>query len=77
MSKKLSRLEELRADCAKVGLYFNTYSPGDNIPRYRFTCNKDASYFSENGIYTALGLKEAVTFAAGFVQGWWKKSEGN
>jgi hypothetical protein len=58
MSKKLSRLEELRADCAKVGLYFDTYSPGDNITRYRFTCKKDTSYFSDSGIYTALGLKD-------------------
>jgi len=52
------------------GYAVRTWSPGDGVTRYRFF--KDAppnqSYFGPaNGIYTALGYKEAVTFASGLV----------
>ena len=50
------------------GLYCNTYSPGDGMTRYRFTLSSADDYFGPgNGIYTALGWKEANVFAAGFI----------
>lgn len=65
----MRKLERLYKDCKAVGLHFNTYSPGDGITRYRFF-TEETDYFGGSGIYTALGYKEAVTFAAGYVQGY-------
>lgn len=50
--------------------YFRTYSPGDDVTRYRFFKKVDdeekSGYFGpENGIYTALGIREAYAFACG------------
>jgi hypothetical protein len=45
-----------------------TYSPGDGVTRYRFFENaspKQTYFGPENGMYTALGFKEAVSFARG------------
>lgn len=69
--KKLTRKEELDRDASALGLYVCTYSPGDGVTRYRFfqleNGERHSSYFGpENGIYTALGLKEANTFLAGY-----------
>lgn len=56
-----TRLEALQNAAADVGLYVTTYSPGDGVTRYRFH-EKPASYFSDSGIHTALGLKKAWEF---------------
>lgn len=53
----------------EVGLYVATWSPGDGMTRYRFFA-KPSDYFGpENGIYTALGAKEAGTFIEGYAYG--------
>ncbi len=58
--------DELREACAKKKIYVRTYSPGDGVTRYRFFKHAKNSYFGpENGQYTALGMKEAVTYARG------------
>ena len=67
MAKKKTRLDELR-ECLPKGYSVETYSPGDGVTRYRFFHKAPAkqSYFGpDSGIYTALGMKEAVAFAMG------------
>jgi hypothetical protein len=66
--KEAETMTELRSNAARVGLHFDTYSPGDGVTRYRFFL-QPTDYFAGNGIYTALGKKEAETFVAGFVLG--------
>lgn len=62
-----TRRAELEAAARGVGLYVATWSPGDGVTRYRFFTRAGNSYFGpDNGIYTALGLKEAWTFVRGF-----------
>lgn len=67
----MTRLEQLEQDAKEVGYTVRTYSPGDGITRYRFFRLADIeptgqTYFGpRNGVYTALGLKEARTFIAG------------
>ena len=66
-AKKMTRLDELREMLPK-SWQVHTYSPGDGVTRYRFFHNAPAkqTYFGPaNGAYTALGMKEAVAFAAG------------
>jgi hypothetical protein len=48
-----------------LGLYAAAYSPGDGVTRYRFF-RKPNGYFQADGIYTALGKKDALIFLAGF-----------
>jgi hypothetical protein len=69
MAKRKSRREYLDEDATAVGLYVRTYSPGDGLTRYRFFKKSKVknSYFGpQNGIYTALGMKEAETWLAGY-----------
>jgi len=74
MSK--TRLQELQ-DSLPEGFGVDTYSPGDGVTRYRFFASEPFDYFGGRGIYTALGLKEANTFADGLEIGYWQaKSEG-
>ena len=51
-----------------VGLFVATASPGDGETRYRFFTEDGNSYNSgpSDGIYTALGRREAVAFLAGY-----------
>lgn len=73
MSKKN---QNFTASYEDYGLFIDTYSPGDGITRYRFfTEPKD--YFSDNGLFTALGRKEALAFARGFCAGKLAKSESD
>lgn len=54
-------------DAANAGLFVRTYSPGDGVTRYRFFTDPHNDYFGPaNGIYTALGIKEAETFVRGY-----------
>jgi hypothetical protein len=67
--KEITRLDWLREDTKKAGLYLATYSPGDGVTRYRFFNKPGSNYFGpRDGIYTALGIKEAEIFLAGYVQ---------
>ena len=62
---KQTRIEQLRNTAAGMGLYVATHSPGDGVTRYRFMKSrggKPISYFRTDGIYTALGMKEAKMF---------------
>jgi hypothetical protein len=68
-TKKTSRLDSLRREAARNNLYVGTYSPGDGLTRYRFFRSrggKPISYFSQDGVYTALGIKEAETWLSGY-----------
>lgn len=53
---------------AHVGLFVDTCSPGDGVTRYRFFTEDGNSYHSgpSDGIWTALGPKEARAFLAGY-----------
>lgn len=48
-----------------LGLHIGTWAPGDGVTRYRFF-TKPSDYFSDDGIYTALGLNEAWCFVRGY-----------
>jgi hypothetical protein len=61
-------MNELRYNASRVGLFIDSYSPGDGVTRYRFFL-QPTDYFAGDGIYTALGKKEAETFVNGFIQG--------
>jgi hypothetical protein len=68
-TKKTSRLESLRREAARHNLYVGVYSPGDGVSRYRFIRSrngKPVSYFSDDGIFTALGIGEAETWLSGY-----------
>lgn len=69
MAKKLTRMEKLAREAAERGLVVRTWSPGDGVTRYRFFEAPHApgqSYYGPaNGIFTALGLKEAYAFLHG------------
>lgn len=67
---KRTRLQELQDYCKRFKLYVARYSPGDGITRYRFFLY-NTDYFSGHGKYTALGLKEAWTYARGFADGYY------
>lgn len=72
MARKPTRMEALEAEARRVGLFVDSYSPGDGVTRYRFITRSDRDYFSASGserVYTALGLKEAYTFLAGYGSG--------
>lgn len=73
----MSRKSELRDTALEAGLILREYSPGDGVTRYRFfshdeitrlgTRPSQQTYFGPaSGIYTALGIKEAETFLAGY-----------
>jgi hypothetical protein len=58
------RIAALRAG----GWGVSTWSPGDGATRYRFHLpGKPHDYFEDGGVFTALGRKEADTFARGVI----------
>ena len=66
----MGRKEALESKASQVGLHVDTYSPGDNLTRYRFFHIQDdhrPDYFAGDGIYTALGIKEAEVFLSGYI----------
>ena len=59
----MTRTDTLKARAASCGLLLCTYSPGDGVTRY---APEGQCYFGpDNGIYTALGYKEADTWLSG------------
>lgn len=63
---KKTRYEALHEEAKSRGYYVARWSPGDGVTRYRFFQNPGNNYFGpENGVYTALGLKEAYEFLRG------------
>lgn len=70
--KKPTRMEELQSYAKDVGLHVATWSPGDGATRYRFfdKPGPGQTYFGPaNGIYTALGLKDAWNYLYGYGAG--------
>jgi hypothetical protein len=68
-ARRKTKLDELREELP-TGYTVHTWSPGDGVTRYRFFHNAPSSqsYFGPaNGTYTALGFKEAHTFARGLL----------
>lgn len=64
---KVQQLEEM----LPKGYTFATWSPGDGQTRYRFFHNAPANQTysgPRNGIFTALGFKEALAYAAGLAR---------
>lgn len=67
----MTRLESLQESAREAGYYVGTWSPGDGVTRYRFFRLADIkpdeqSYFGPaNGVFTALGLKQARTWLSG------------
>lgn len=55
-------------------LYFSSYSPGDGVTRYRFF-TEPTNYFAGKGIYTALGITDALTFVEGYRQGFHREGK--
>jgi len=66
-----SRIDNLNIDSIRIRLFVRTWSPGDGVTRYRFfkmsESNPSVQNYDgpHNGIYTALGIKEAETFLSG------------
>lgn len=59
--------EQLRGEPMPDGLYFSTWAPGDGATRYRFFDRPGNSYHGpDDGIFTALGTKEAHAFMSGW-----------
>lgn len=75
-SRGKTKLEELEEYAKEKGLWVATWSPGDGVTRYRFFNKPGNSYFGPgDGIYTALGLKNAWQFAQGYA--WGRGSKAN
>jgi len=69
MASIKGRVDRLRREAARHDLYVGTYSPGDGITRYRFFKSpggRPVPYFSQDGLYTALGLKQAEAWLSGY-----------
>lgn len=68
-TKSTKKTLKLRADAA--GLVVDDYSPRDGTTRYRFfkkpLLGSKPDYFSSDGLYTALGLKEAIVWLDGYL----------
>lgn len=71
---RLHRLDDLNAILPPV-FSVDTYSPGDGVTRYRFFDVPNGRYFADRGSFTALGYKEAVTYARGLADGWNARNE--
>lgn len=74
MEAKQNRYYTLRLSAAKLGLDVATWNPGDGITRYRFqvkdtTSLLPPSYHKDDGIYTALGIKQAEVWLEGYCRG--------
>lgn len=66
-----TRLDLLRDEAEKVGLTIACWNPQDKVGiRYRFFNDGKESYNQGDGIYTALGFKQADIFVTGYIQGY-------
>ena len=60
-----TRLEELKRTASNQCLSVSTYNPGGVKTRYRFH-EKPSQYFEGNGLFTALGIREAEVWLDGY-----------
>lgn len=66
----MTRRALLRLLVNHAALGLATYSPGDGLTRYRFfPSGSPSDYFGAAELYTALGVKEALTFVRGYIAG--------
>ena len=67
--KPRTRYELIKERASRVGLDYDTWSPGDGVTRHRFgrpyATEIEPDYFGMDKAYTALGAKEAETFLRG------------
>ena len=63
----MSRKGKLIMGALEVGLSVTTYRPG-KVTRYRFSRDSMGDYFEvgPKAIYTAIGIKDAESFLAGY-----------
>lgn len=56
--------------------YVDTYSPSDGVTHYRFFLKEEGKtnldYFAGYGMWTAIGAREAHTYAAGLAAGFFQ-----
>lgn len=58
---------QLRKLLADSGLQIDTRNIGDGVTRYRFFApDQHPDYFASEGLYTAIGRREAITFLRGY-----------
>jgi hypothetical protein len=66
-------LNSVESAAAAVGLVVGTWAPGDGITRYRFFLSDGKSsygdYHQGDGLYTALGRKDALAFVSAYGKG--------
>jgi hypothetical protein len=66
-------LNAMEQAAAAVGLVIGTWAPGDGVTRYRFFLSDGKSrygdYHQGDGLYTALGRKDAMAFIAAYGKG--------
>lgn len=60
---------DIRKTAARLGLYVETWSPGDGKTRYRFFHEQPSSYFGPSSCFTCLGEREADMFLTGYAHG--------
>lgn len=80
MNRKPER-NELQRLLDFTNLAVGTWAPGDGKTRYRFFKRTDAAssaadYHEGDGLYTALGRSEAVTYLRGYLHGMRKDGQG-
>lgn len=66
-------LNTIEQAAAQVGLVVGTWAPGDGVTRYRFFLKSGKSrygdYHQGDGLYTALGRKDAMAFISAYGKG--------
>ena len=72
--KKDATITLIEKRCKDLDLAVATYAPGEGIRQYRFFRRPlfgsiHADYHQGDGIYTALGRKEAITWLDGYEAG--------
>ncbi|KKM00094.1 hypothetical protein LCGC14_1807920 [marine sediment metagenome] len=61
----MTRKEQLQEQAKAGGLIVREWSPGDGVTRYRFfhdTEERQTYFGPKNGLFTALGIREAESF---------------
>lgn len=67
--KRTPRADMIRKAETIAHLYVCTWSPGDDITRYRFFDTWVDDYHAGNPLHTALGLAQANTYLRGYIDG--------
>jgi hypothetical protein len=69
MTQVCTRRELLESAAKSHGLSVHAWSPGDGLTRYRFGETPNTiDYFQHGGLFTALGIREAEIYLAGYAR---------